>query len=315
MTSGDEVRSFTDVMLHPPPPNLPTTNSPRTPNQKRKQLKWQNAVRHIIDQREQARTSPDMLTTHKIIVTDAYIEDINRQIRNKLARGGGVHKRRSSAARIHPARERNSTSTQKSMDGAISDADFFVSWGSMVRGVFLPALHHTFKSQDLEKLYQQYSSDQRRTSLVVTNFIDIVTKLHIIIIYLAVAPEMVDSLRGWLAGLFMALGAVLCILVLICKGNMSPAYLRYAGVASWLSLTVQVLGGLVYGLEKDQSWYVLFTLFATYTLLPLPLLWSIGTGFLTSSLHLLVEAIQNYNDVGIVRKVRLTEFTMYTDHT
>ncbi|XP_041927854.1 adenylate cyclase type 8 [Alosa sapidissima] len=301
MTSGDEVRSFTDVMLHPPPPTLPAANVSKTPSQKRKQLKWQNAVRNIMEQREQGQTSPDMLTTHKIIVTDAYIEDINRQIRNKLARGGGAYKRRSSAARVHPAR--SSTSTQNSMDGAGGDADFFVSWGSTVRGVFLPVLHHTFKSQDLEKLYQEYSSDQRRTSLVVTNLIDIITKLHIIIIYLAVAPEMVDSLHGWLAGLFMALGAGLCIMVLICKGNISPAYLRYAGLASWLSQTVQVLGGLVYGLEKDQSWYVLFILFATYTLLPLPLLWSICTGCLTSTLHLLVETIQNYNDVAIVRKV------------
>lgn len=301
MTSGDEVRSSADVMLQPPPPQQPTI---KTPSHKRKQLKWQNAVSKIIDQHDLAQTG-DLPATRKIVVSDACIEDINRQIRNKLARGGGVYKRRSSAARVNPARDRSSTGTQKSMDG-ISDADFFVSWGSMVRGVYLPVLHHTFKSQDLEKLYQQYSSDQRRTSLVVTNIIDIVTKLNIIVIYLAVAPEMVDSLQGWLAGLFMGLGALLCILVLICKGNMSPAYLRYAGMASWLSQTVQVLGGLVYGLEKDQSWYVLFILFATYTLLPLPLLWSICTGCLTSTLHLLVETIQNYNDDAIVRKVRLT---------
>lgn len=296
MTSGDEVRCSTDVKLHPPDFEQ---------NPKRKQLKWQNAVRHIIDQREQAQVS-DLQATHKIIVTDAYIEDINRQIRSKLARnGGGIYKRRSSTLRVHPVRDRQS-STHKSMDN-VSDADFFVSWGSTVRGVFLPALHHTFKSQDLEKLYQQFSSDQRRSSLVVTNLIDIVTKLHIIIIYLAVAPEMIDSLRGWLAGLFMALGSILCILVLICKGSMSPTHLRYAGVASWFSQTVQVLGGLVYGLERDQSWYVLFILFATYTLLPLPLLWSICTACLTSTLHLLVETVQNYNDVAIVRKVRLTD--------
>uniref|UniRef100_A0AAY4B6C4 Adenylate cyclase type 8 n=1 Tax=Denticeps clupeoides TaxID=299321 RepID=A0AAY4B6C4_9TELE len=215
-----------------------------------------------------------------------------------------MHKRRSSAARVHPARDRNSTSTQKSTD-SISDADFFISWGPTLWGVFLPTLHHVFKSEDLEKLYQHFSSHQRRISLVVTNVIDIVTKLHIIFIYLAVAPEMVDSLSGWLAGLFMALGAVLCVLVLACKGTMSPEYLRYAGLASWLSQTVQVLGGLVNGLEKDQSWYVLFTLFATYTLLPLPLLWSICTGTVTAALHLLVETISNYNDVELVRKLQV----------
>ncbi|KTG39737.1 hypothetical protein cypCar_00027911, partial [Cyprinus carpio] len=241
--------------------------------------------------------------SRKIYVTDAYIDDINRQIRNKAARGNtGMHKRCSSAARIHPLREHNSTCTRKSTD-SLCDADFFISWGSTVRGIFLPVLHHKFKSHDLEHLYQQHSSGQRRVSLVVTNVIDILTKLHILFIYLAVAPEMVDSQRGWLAGLFMGLGAVLCVLVLTCKGLMSPDYLRYAGLASWLSQTVQALGGLAYGLEKDQSWYVLFTLFATYTLLPLPLLWSICIGFFTAALHLLVDALRNYNDTAIVRKL------------
>uniref|UniRef100_A0A671R8T6 adenylate cyclase n=1 Tax=Sinocyclocheilus anshuiensis TaxID=1608454 RepID=A0A671R8T6_9TELE len=289
--------SSTEVTL---PPKVCLAVSP-SPNLKRKQLMWQNAVRHIIDQRgmhHEGRAA----SSHKIIVTDAYIDDINRQIRSKAVRGNaGTHKQRSSAARVHPLRERNSTCTRKSTD-SLSDADFFVSWGSTVRGIFLPVLHHKFKSHDLEHLYQQHSSGQRRASLVVTNVIDILTKLHILFIYLAVASEMVDSQQGWLAGLFMVLGAVICVLVLTCKGLMSPDYLRYAGLASWLSQTVQALGGLAYGLE-NQSWYALFTLFAAYTLLPLPLLWSIFIGFFTAALHLLVDALRNYNDTAIVRKL------------
>lgn len=301
MASGNQVHSPTDITLHQP-----------DANSKRKQMKWQDAVRYIIDQRGQVQAS-DLQTgsTHKIIVTDAYIEDINRHIRSKLAHNSnsnGIYKRRASGPRVHPARDRLANGTQKKpTDTSVSDVDFFVSWGSTVRGVFLPALHHTFKSQDLEKLYQQFSSDQRRTSLAVTNFIDIITKLHIIVIYLAVAPEMIDSVRGGLAGLFMALDSVLCVLVIVSKGSLSPEHLRYAGLAIWLSQTVQVLAGLVYGLEKDQSWYVLFILFSTYTLLPLPLLWSICTACLTSTLHLLVESIQNFNDVTIIRKVRRTD--------
>uniref|UniRef100_A0A3B4D7N1 adenylate cyclase n=1 Tax=Pygocentrus nattereri TaxID=42514 RepID=A0A3B4D7N1_PYGNA len=285
MAVSEDICSTKDVTLQPPtcPAESPC------PNLKRKQLMWQNAVRHIIDRRD-IHEDVQNTSTHKIIVTDSYIDDINRQIRNKATRGNiGHYKRRSSTARIHPVRERESTATQKSTD-SMSDGDF-ISWGTTVRGVFLPTLHHTFKSPDLERLYQQHSLAQRRTSLVVTNVIDILTKLHILFIYLAMAPEMVDSLQGWLAGLFMAIGALLCFLVLTCKGAMSPEYLHYAGLASWLSQTVQALGGLVYGLEKDQSWYVLFTLFATYTLLPLPLLWSICTGCLTAALHLLVELL------------------------
>uniref|UniRef100_A0A8K9XC50 adenylate cyclase n=1 Tax=Oncorhynchus mykiss TaxID=8022 RepID=A0A8K9XC50_ONCMY len=147
-------------------------------------------------------------------------------------------------------------------------------------------------SPDLEKLYQQHASSQRITSLVFTNVIDIITKLHILGLTLWAGPQSLDTANGWLVGLFIAVGAGLCVLVLCSKGMMSsPEWLRYMALASWLSQTVQVLGGVVGGLEKDQAWYVLFTLFSTYTLLPLPLLWSLSTGLLTATLHLLVETV------------------------
>lgn len=242
----------------------------------------------------------------KIFVTDTYIDEINRQIRNKASRG--ATKRRSSTFRVHPAQARGSTSTHNSVRASFndygSDADFFVHWGRTIRGVYIPTLRHTFKSRDLEKLYQQHSSHQRRNSLAMTNIIDAVAKLHILILYLALAPEaVVDTLRGCLTGIFMVLAIALCIVVLTCKDSMSPRWLQYAGLASWLSQTTQVLGGLVYGLEKDPSWYVLFTLFATYTLLPLPLLWAMCAGSLTSTLHLLVEIVRYYNDAVLLRKV------------
>lgn len=245
---------------------------------------------------------------HKIIVTDTYIEDINKQIRNKATRG--TTKRRSSCFRVHPAQGRGSTSTHSSIRGSFngyaSDADFFVNWGRTVCGIYLPCLTHTFKSRDLEKLYQQHYSHQRRNSLAITNVIDAVAKLHVLILYLALAPEPItDTLRSCLTCVFMMLSAALCLLVLTCKDSMSPQWLHYAGLASWLSQTMQVLGGLAYGLEKDPAWYILFTLFATYTLLPLPLLWAMCAGSLTSLLHLVVELIRSYDDDAVLlRKVR-----------
>uniref|UniRef100_A0AAX7UNK6 adenylate cyclase n=1 Tax=Astatotilapia calliptera TaxID=8154 RepID=A0AAX7UNK6_ASTCA len=207
---------------------------------------------------------------------------INRQIRSKASRG--VTKRRSSTFRVHPL-VRDSTSTRGAFNDYSSDADFFVHWGRTVCGVYIPTLLHTFKSHDLEKLYQQHSSTQRRNSLAITNVIDVVAKLHMLVLYLALAPEAsTDTLRGCLTGMFMVLATVLCVIVLTHKDSVSPQWLHYAGLASWLSQTTQVLGGLVYGLEKDPSWYLLFTLFATYTLLPLPLLWAICAGTLSSML-------------------------------
>lgn len=240
----------------------------------------------------------------KIFVTDAYMEEINRQIRSKASRG--TTKRRSSTFRVQPYHTRGSTGTAGgSSNDYSSDADFFVHWGRTVHGIYVPTLRHTFKSRDLEKLYQQHSCHQRRNSLAITNVIDAVAKLHVLVLYLGLAPDAVtDTLRGCLTSIFMVLAIALCVAVLTCKESMSPQWLQYAGLASWLSQTAQVLGGLVYGLEKDPSWYVLFSLFATYTLLPLPLLWAICAGSLTSMLHFLVEIVLCYHDAILLRKVR-----------
>lgn len=67
-----------------------------------------------------------------------------RQIRYKASRGALWQKRRSSAARVHPMTPRITAATRTKYD-SLSDAAFFVSWGSTVRGVFIPTLQHTFK--------------------------------------------------------------------------------------------------------------------------------------------------------------------------
>uniref|UniRef100_A0A8C2D1V0 adenylate cyclase n=1 Tax=Cyprinus carpio TaxID=7962 RepID=A0A8C2D1V0_CYPCA len=284
-----------DMHKMPPPSCIPT---PLSPGLRRKQLLWQNAVKHIISQRGM-RQQFGVEPARKIHVTDAYIEEINQLIRSKASRG--ITKRRSSVARVHPSffgERSNSSSTQtRTSADYVSDADFFVHWGHLIHGVYVPTLRHIFKSKDLEKLYQRHSSHTRRTSLVVTNIIDAAAKLHLLLLYLALVPDGSDILLGWFTGFFMACAIALCVLVLTCKRSHSPRWLHYAGMASWLSQTAQVLGGLAYGLERDQSWYVLFTLFATYTLLPLPLFWAIGAGTLTSILHLTAETIRHVSEI------------------
>ncbi|KAK0131315.1 Adenylate cyclase type 8 [Merluccius polli] len=300
MVTFAETTMVSTMELHGPTYQI----TPLSPGLRRKKMMWQKAAKHIITQKE-LNAQVGVEPARKMFVTDAYIEVINRQIRNKASRG--VTKRRSSMARVFPLHERSSTSTHGSSASSgdyVSDADFFVRWGRTVRGVYIPTLRHTFKSRDLEKLYQQHSSRQRRTSLVVTNVIDAVAKLHILVLYLVLAPETTpDTLRGYLTGLFMAFAVALCVVVLTCKDSMTPRWLHFTGLASWLSQTMQVLGGLAYGLERDPSWYVLFTLFATYTLLPLPLLWAMCAGTLTSGLHLGVEVARCYHDAVLLRKV------------
>uniref|UniRef100_A0AAY4B7N4 adenylate cyclase n=1 Tax=Denticeps clupeoides TaxID=299321 RepID=A0AAY4B7N4_9TELE len=294
--------TFADSHKMPPPSCLTV---PLSPCVRRKHLMWQNAVKHITSQRDLS-SQVGVEPAHKMYVTNEYIEEINQQIRNKVSRG--MTKRRSSVSRVHPfIHERHSASTRTgSGSDYLSDADFFVRWGHTLHGVYLPTLRHTFKSRDLEKLYQQHSSHQRRTSLVVANVIDVGAKLHLILLYLAATPGGPDEpLRGWLTLFFMALAAVLCVLVILCKGANSPRWLHYAGLVSWMSQTAQVFGGLAYGLERDPSWYVMFTVFIVYTMLPLPLLWAIGAGTFTSTLHLLVETALHFSEQGLLRKALL----------
>ncbi|CAJ1087427.1 adenylate cyclase type 8-like [Xyrichtys novacula] len=84
---------------------------------------------------------------------------------------------------------------------------------------------------------------------------------------------------------------------------MSSQWLRYLSVVSWFSQTVQVLVGVFSWAESDHSWYVFFCLFSTYTLLPLPLLWSIIAGATTSTLHLLLDVCCRYGDQAFITKV------------
>lgn len=74
-------------------------------------------------------------------------------------------------------------------------------------------------------------------------------------------------------------------------------------MVSWLSQTLQVVVGVFSWAESDHSWYVFFSLFSTYTLLPLPLLWSIVAGATTSILHLLLDIGCHYSDHTFIRKV------------
>ncbi|KAM7375599.1 hypothetical protein PAMA_014619 [Pampus argenteus] len=281
-----------------------SANISPAPDLRRKQLLWQNAVRNIIEQHNlySLRLAGGLeRSRHNITVTDAYIADINRQILNKASRGTLWHKRRSSAARIHPTTPRITLAT-KAQHNSLSDTDFFVSCGSTVRGVFIPALQHTFKCPDLEQLYQQFSSGQRRTSLLVTNLIDILTRL--LVSLLTWPPSRGGAARVWLAGLSVVLWTGICVLALTSREVMSsPQWLRYLSVVSWFSQTLQVLLGVFSRGGDDHSWYVFFTLFSTYTLMPLPLPWSIVAGATTSTLQLLVDVSCHYSDHTFIRKV------------
>lgn len=81
------------------------------------------------------------------------------------------------------------------------------------------------RSPDLEQLYQQFSFAQRRTSLVVTNVIDILARL--LVLLLAWPSGWWGVVCNWLAGLSVVMWAAICVLALTRKEVMrSPQWLR-----------------------------------------------------------------------------------------
>ncbi|XP_063087136.1 adenylate cyclase type 8 isoform X3 [Cavia porcellus] len=178
------------------------------------------------------------------------------------------------------------------LDCAPSNSDFFLNGGYSYRGVIFPTLRNSFKSRDLEHLYQRYFLGQRRKSEVVMNVLDVLTKLTLLVLHLSLASAPMDPLKGILLGFFTGIEVVICALVVVRKDTTSHTYLQYSGLVTWVAMTTQILAaGLGYGLLGDGIGYVLFTLFATYSMLPLPLTWAILAGLGTSLLQVVLQVV------------------------
>nr|XP_021154535.1 adenylate cyclase type 8 [Columba livia] len=101
-----------------------------------------------------------------------------------------------------------------------------------------------------------------------------------------------DPIKGILLGFFTGIEVVICALVVVRKDTTSYTYLQYSGVVTWVAMATQILAaGLGCGLLGDGIGYVLFTLFATYSMLPLPLTWAILAGLVTSVLQLIMQLV------------------------
>ncbi|XP_008433004.1 adenylate cyclase type 8 isoform X2 [Poecilia reticulata] len=253
-----------------------------------KRLLWQNAVRHITEQRfihEQggggggggAKDDP----------FDP-IQDARKQSAGRTSVGD---RHNNGGTKVFPERASSDLGFLQ-IDCAPSNSDFFLNWGYTYRGVIFPTLRNAFKSRDLERLYQRYFLGQRRKSVVVMNILDVVTKLTLLVLHLTLASTPMDPIKGTLLGFFTGIEVVICALVVVRKDTTSHSYLQYSGVVTWVAMATQILAaGLGYGLLGDGVGYVLFTLFATYSMLPLPLTWAILAGLFTSGLHILVQLL------------------------
>ncbi|XP_015475268.1 adenylate cyclase type 8 [Parus major] len=124
------------------------------------------------------------------------------------------------------------------------------------------------------------------------NILDVLTKLTLLFLHLTLASAPMDPIKGILLGFFTGIEVVICALVVVRKDTTSYTYLQYSGVVTWVAMAMQILAaGLGCGLLGDGIGYVLFTLFATYSMLPLPLTWAILAGLVTSVLQLVMQLV------------------------
>lgn len=257
----------------------PSNNNGNRP----KRLLWQNAVRHITEQRFIHEHSP------KPVSPDEHHAQGSRK--HSAGRTSVSDRHNNGGTKVFPERSSSDLGFLQ-IDCAPSNSDFFLSWGYTYRGVIFPTLRYAFKSRDLERLYQRYFLGQRRKSVVVMNILDVVTKLTLLVLHLTLASTPMDPIKGMLLGFFTGIEVVICALVVVRKDTSSHGYLQYSGAVTWIAMATQILAtGLGYGLLGDGIGYVLFTLFATYSMLPLPLTWAIVAGLLTSALHIALQLL------------------------
>uniref|UniRef100_A0A673MB86 adenylate cyclase n=1 Tax=Sinocyclocheilus rhinocerous TaxID=307959 RepID=A0A673MB86_9TELE len=248
-----------------------------------KRLLWQNAVRHITEQRFIHEHSPKPVSPDEPHAQGSRKQSAGRTSVSDRQNNGGT--------KVFPERSSSDLGFLQ-IDCAPSNSDFFLSWGYTYRGVIFPTLRYAFKSRDLERLYQRYFLGQRRKSVVVMNILDMVTKLTLLVLHLTLASTPMDPIKGMLLGFFTGIEVVICALVVVRKDTSSHGYLQYSGAVTWVAMATQILAtGLGYGLLGDGIGYVLFTLFATYSMLPLPLTWAIVAGLLTSALHIAIQLL------------------------
>ncbi|XP_069579294.1 adenylate cyclase type 8 isoform X1 [Brachyistius frenatus] len=260
-----------------------------------KRLLWQNAVRHITEQRFIHEQGGGGGGGVKGIGPDEPYDPSTGARKQSAGRTSVGDRHNNGGTKVFPERASSDLGFLQ-IDCAPSNSDFFLNWGYTYRGVIFPTLRNAFKSRDLEQLYQRYFLGQRRKSVVVMNILDVVTKLTLLVLHLTLASSPMDPIKGTLLGFFTGIEVVICALVVVRKDTTSHSYLQYSGVVTWVAMATQILAaGLGYGLLGDGVGYVLFTLFATYSMLPLPLTWAIMAGLFTSGLHILVQLLISQN--------------------
>lgn len=191
-------------------------------------------------------------------------------------------------------------------------------------GFTFPRLTNSFRDDRLELAYQRYSHRQRRRALVNVNLIDVFLKLALLAAFFTAGggdePELtLCALLRYLP--WVLVNVLLCLLT--CWRFFANNYLHWGAALIWIALNAQGNGnwGVTWGelqfepggdVAGDTVWHVMFTVFVTYAMLPLPLKWCIVCGVLASVVNLVVGCIYRADlDEPVFEKMILTNSCLY----
>ncbi|CAG7815965.1 unnamed protein product, partial [Allacma fusca] len=194
---------------------------------------------------------------------------------------------------------------------------------SVYRGIYLPTLTNRFKCKKLELAYQRYACRQRQKSLVIVNFIDLVIKVVTLTLTLYwshnssnsnntssntedICPSR-DQMRrfseeppcdsDYLTNVIIwtgisAAGNVILGTLAWWK-RFANLYLHWGALATWAVLFFHGFLGIILKTSEPAQifWYILFVIFVTYAMLPMPLVWSASAASITAIAHLVISSL------------------------
>ncbi|XP_066141819.1 adenylate cyclase type 8 [Euwallacea fornicatus] len=169
--------------------------------------------------------------------------------------------------------------------------------GLMYKGIYWPSLTNSFHCKHLELAYLKYSHRQRQKALIIVNIVDLLLKVALIIVWVARPTGVNLDDDNTTIGIVwsvccMSINIAVCVLGWWrCFAN---NYLHWAAACTWLLLTIQSIlsDGIGFGLKEGLVWYVLFIVFVSYAMLPLPLRWCIIAGCISALSHVILVIVK-----------------------
>ncbi|XP_072381948.1 adenylyl cyclase 78C isoform X1 [Diabrotica undecimpunctata] len=174
--------------------------------------------------------------------------------------------------------------------------------GLMYKGIYWPSLTNSFHCKHLELAYLRYSHRQRQKALIIVNIVDLLLKICLILVwtlYNRKQPIDIGSNADTIIWSVCCMSINIAVCVLGWWRCFANNYLHWAAVCTWLLLTLQsfIARGVGFGIKEDLVWYVLFSIFVPYAMLPLPLRWCMIAGALASVGHIIVISVAFFGNV------------------